>query len=77
MYLDQFKRGWSYTSVYILRDRTDEAGNQRFGFYKPDYTPRKAALYLHNLTTILADKGTLAGAGQTGLLHPGRTGHRA
>jgi hypothetical protein len=59
MYLDQFKRGWSHTSIYILRDRTDEGGNQRFGFYRPDYTPRKAATYLHNLTTILADKGTL------------------
>ncbi|MGO8678844.1 MAG: glycosyl hydrolase [Limisphaerales bacterium] len=58
MYLDQFKRGWSHTSVYLLRDRTDEGGNQQFGFYRPDYTPRKAALYLHNLTTILADKGT-------------------
>jgi hypothetical protein len=55
MYLDQFKRGWRYTAVYLLRDRTDEAGNQQFGFYRPDYTPRKAALYLHNLTTILAD----------------------
>jgi hypothetical protein len=64
MYLDQFKRGWSYTSVYILRDRTDEGGNQRFGFYQPNYTPRKAALYLHNLTTILADKGTLADLGK-------------
>ena len=60
MYLDQFRRGWSYTSVYILRDRTDEGGNQKFGFYTPDYKPRKAALYLHNLTTILADKGSLA-----------------
>lgn len=59
MYLDQFKRGWSYTSVYLLRDRSDESGNQRFGFYGPDYRPRKAALYLHNLTTILADRGTL------------------
>jgi len=57
MYLDQFRRGWSYTSVYILRDRTDEGGNQRFGFYRPDYTPRKAAVYVHNLTAILADKG--------------------
>lgn len=56
LYLDQFKRGWSYTSVYLLRDRSDEGGNQQFGFYKPDYTPRKAAVYLHNLTTILADK---------------------
>jgi hypothetical protein len=57
MYLDQFKRGWIHTSVYILRDRTDEGGNQKFGFYAPDYKPRKAALYLHNLTAILTDNG--------------------
>jgi hypothetical protein len=64
MYLDQFKRGWSYTSVYLLRDRTDEGGNQSFGFFKPDYTPRKAAVYLHNLTTILGDHSTLGKPGQ-------------
>lgn len=57
MYLDQFKRGWSHTAVYLLRDRGDESGNQSFGFFKPDYTPRRAAIYLHNLTTILADRG--------------------
>ena len=57
MYLDQFKRGWSDTDVYLLRDRSDEAGNQQYGFFRPDYTPRKAAVYLHNLTTILADHG--------------------
>jgi len=28
----------------------DEGGNQQFGFFRPDYTPRKAATYLHNLT---------------------------
>jgi hypothetical protein len=55
MYLDQFKRGWSYTAVYLLRDRVDEAGNQQFGFYRPDYTPRSAAVYLHNLTAIVSD----------------------
>lgn len=59
LYLSQFKRKWSYTSVYLLRDRSDEAGNQSFGFYKADYTPRTAAIYLHNLTTILADNGSL------------------
>jgi hypothetical protein len=64
IYLDQFKRGWSYTAVYLLRDRTDESGNQSFGFFKADYTPRKAAVNLHNLTTILADRGTLAKPGQ-------------
>ncbi len=58
LYLDQFKRGWSHTAVYLLRDRVDEGGNQRFGFYAPDYTPRKAAVYLHNLTAVLADKGS-------------------
>ena len=60
-YLAQFKRGWSYTSPYLLRDRTDEGGNQKFGFYAPDYTPRPAATYVHNLTTILADKGRAIG----------------
>lgn len=60
LYLAQFKRGWSHTSVYLLRDRADEAGNQSFGYFKLDYTPRKAALYLHNLTTILADQGSSA-----------------
>ena len=64
LYLDQFKRGWSYTSMYLLRDRVDEGGNQQFGFYKPDYTPRKAAVYLHNLTTILADNGSVRTPGQ-------------
>jgi hypothetical protein len=47
-----------------MRDRSDEGGNQQFGFYKPDYTPRKAALYLHNLTTILADTGSLKKPGK-------------
>jgi hypothetical protein len=60
LYLAQFKRKWSYTAIYLLRDRSDEDGNQSFGFYKADYTPRKAATYLHNFTTILADKGMLS-----------------
>lgn len=64
LYLAQYKRGWRYTAIYLLRDRSDESGNQQFGFYTPDYTPRKAAAYLHNLTRILAD-------GQE-LEHPGK-----
>ena len=55
LYLDQFKRGWSYTALYLLRDRSDEGGNQQFGLFRPDYTPRTAAVYLHNLTSILSD----------------------
>ena len=57
-YLSQYKRGWSYTAMYILRDRVDEDGNQTFGFYRPDDSPRPAAIYLHNLTTILTDDKT-------------------
>lgn len=64
IYLAQFKRGWRHTAVYLLRDRTDEAGNQAFGFFRPDYTPRKAATYLHNLTAILADRGAVARPGR-------------
>ena len=64
LYLAQFSRGYSYTSVYLLRDRTDEGGTQTFGFFTPDYTPRRAATYLHNLTTILADKGRRLAPGQ-------------
>ncbi len=63
VYLDQFKRGWRYTSIYLLRDRIDERGNQTFGFYRPDYTPRLAATYLHNLTTILADNSSVSTPG--------------
>lgn len=71
MYLDQFKRGWSYSAVYIMRDRVDEAGNQTFGFYRPDYTPRQSGVYLHNLTTILADDGTLKKPGHLDYSIPG------
>lgn len=72
MYLAQFKRGFAYTSIYLLRDRTDEGGNQSFGFYTADYTPRKAAVFLHNLTTILADKGGGAKPGQLGFTIAGQ-----
>lgn len=63
MYLDQFKRGWSHTAVYLLRDRADEGGNQAFGFFRPDYAPRKAAVYLHNLTSILSDRSDKSNQG--------------
>ena len=76
-YLDQFKRGWSHTSVYLLRDRSDEGGNQRFGFYKPDYAPRKAAIYLHNLTSILTDNRAIQTTGilDYSMLNPPETVH--
>jgi len=68
-YLAQFKQGWSYTAMYILRDRIDEGGNQTFGFYESHWVnetirypsnPRLAARYMHNMTTILADNQSIA-----------------
>jgi hypothetical protein len=73
MYLDQFTRGWGHTAVYLLRDRGDEGGNQTFGFFKPDFTPRKAAVYLHNLTTILADQGKVKEPGRLDYRLSGRS----
>jgi len=68
LYLSQFKRNWSYTAVYLLRDRSDESGNQSFGFYTKDYSPRKSALYLHNLTSILnSSKATTSGSKEKSL----------
>jgi hypothetical protein len=72
IYLAQFKRGFSHTSVYLLRDRTDERGNQAFGFFAPNYAPRKAATYLHNLTTILADSGKRPDPGRLDYAIPGQ-----
>jgi hypothetical protein len=74
IYLAQFKRGYTHTAVYLLRDRTDEDGNQAFGFFRPDYSPRKAAVYLHNLTRILADTGSLAEPGQLDYTIPDQPG---
>ena len=52
-YLAQFKRGWRYTFIYQLRDGEGGSGNQ--GLFNSNSTPKLAATYIHNLTTILAD----------------------
>lgn len=53
-YLAQFKRGWRYTFIYQLRD--GEGGTtQHQGIFNPDSTPKLAATYIHNFTTVLAD----------------------
>ena len=72
-YLAQFARGWEYTSMYILRDRSDEAGNQTFGFYTTDYQPRLAAHYMHNLTTILKDDTSIKNPGKVNYTINGKT----
>ncbi|HXW71459.1 MAG TPA: glycosyl hydrolase [Methylocella sp.] len=51
LYLDAFKRGWSYTFVYSLQDWN----GQTYGFFRKNYTPKLSATYMHNFTSILAD----------------------
>jgi hypothetical protein len=57
VYMAQFKRGWSYTFIYQMIDNQggDTAG---FGLFHADNTPKLAATYIHNLTTILADNSS-------------------
>jgi hypothetical protein len=71
-YLAQYKQGWKYTSMYILRDRIDEGGNQTFGFYESHWVdeqirypsnPRTSAHYMHNFTSILADNQSIQSPG--------------
>jgi hypothetical protein len=57
-YLAQFKRGWRYTFIYELRDNEGGAGHQ--GLYREDGTPKPSATFIHNLTSILADKTPVA-----------------
>jgi hypothetical protein len=57
-YLAQFKRGWSYTYIYQLRD--GEGGNGHQGLFSSNSKPKLAATYIHNLTTILADDQPVA-----------------
>ena len=69
-YLAQFKRGWSYTFIYQLRDGEGGTGNQ--GVFTGD-TPKRAAIYIHNLTTILADDKPLEQPGSLDYTIPKRT----
>lgn len=59
-YLAQFKRGWAYTFVYELRDGEGSIGEQ--GLYRGN-TPKLAAVYLHNLTTLLSDNKPISKPG--------------
>jgi hypothetical protein len=54
LYLAAFKRGWRYTFIYMLRD---DPAQGYWGLFHTDYTPKRSAVCLHNLTTILRDKG--------------------
>jgi hypothetical protein len=52
-YLAQFKRGWRYTFIYQLGE--GEGGGGNHGLFHENWTPKLAATYIHNLTSILAD----------------------
>jgi hypothetical protein len=60
-YLAQFAQGWRYTFIYELADGQGGTGNQ--GLFHKNWTPKLAATYIHNLTSILSDKAPLT--------HPG------
>ena len=55
LYCSQFAQGWSHTAIYLFKTRGDELDHEGFAFYRQNYTPKQAAHYLHNFTTILAD----------------------
>lgn len=64
LYLSQFKRRWSHTAIYLLRTRSNEPAHERYALFRMDDAPKQAAHYLHNLTTILADSGSVAAPGR-------------
>ncbi len=61
LYLSAFKRGFSYTFVYMLRDDPVQG---YWGLFDTSYQPKKSGTYLHNLTTILADTAGSAPLGK-------------
>ena len=60
-YLAQFKRGWRYTFIYQLGEGEGGGGHQ--GLFHENWTPKLAANYIHNITTILADHEPRTGLG--------------
>jgi hypothetical protein len=55
LYLSAAKRNWSYTFIYRMFDDTWAA----WGIYAVDHTtPKLAANYIHNMTSILSDSSS-------------------
>ncbi len=52
LYLAAYKRGWTYTFIYMLRDDPVQG---YWGLFDTSYNPKTSGTYLHNMTTILAD----------------------
>ena len=74
LYLSAFKRNWSYTFIYMLRDDPNQG---YWGLFQTDYTPKLSGKYLHNITTILADTGSIATPGQLSYSIPNQPCDRA
>ena len=55
LYLAGFKQGWTYTFIYMLRDDPVQG---YWGLFDTSYNPKTSGTYLHNLTMILADRGS-------------------
>jgi hypothetical protein len=51
LYLAAFKRGWSYTFIYMLRDDPNQG---YWGLFDTGWKPKTSGTYLHNLTAILS-----------------------
>ncbi|MBS0559565.1 MAG: glycosyl hydrolase [Proteobacteria bacterium] len=68
-YLAQFKRGWAYTFVYEMFDQQGSVGDH--GLYHGD-APKRSAVYLHNLTTLLAGEGNGGDPGALAYEIPGQ-----
>jgi hypothetical protein len=61
LYAAGFKRGWTYTFIYMMRDDPVQG---YWGLFDTSYNPKTSGTYVHNMTTILADPGSAP----TGLL---------
>lgn len=57
-YLAQFKRGWRHTFIFEI------GGGGSLGLFHANWTPKLAATYIHNLTSILADHVATANPGK-------------
>jgi hypothetical protein len=58
LYLDAFAQGVSETYVYQLVSAYPDRGRDtQSGLFRMDHTPKPAATAVHNLTTLLADRG--------------------
>ena len=56
LYLAGFKRGWTYTFIYMMRD---DPAQGYWGLFDTSYAPKTSGTYMHNLTAILADSGSM------------------